>query len=233
MPTPLPSPLCDANPSRAPPECPRRMGGVSRRIVAAPSRRRPAVGSLDAATRRQRDGKSCGAASEETAPHGKTRRAPACTPDSVQVAAVAAAALGRHLSGTAVAGGLERPTRVLGRAPSAGRRRRGDPPARTLRGLAPRGVCLAADVAARAGGLLPHRFTHHLCRRSRDGHRLVCFLLHVPSPPAVASRRRLPVRKHGALWCPDVPPRDRAADGSPRGGGPADAPVNNERAPAL
>ena len=45
------------------------------------------------------------------------RRAPACTPDSVRAAAVATAALGRHLSGTAVAGGLERPTRVLGRAP--------------------------------------------------------------------------------------------------------------------
>lgn len=32
----------------------------------------------------------------------------------------------------------------------------------SLFGLAPRGVCLAADVATRAGELLPHHFTHHL-----------------------------------------------------------------------
>lgn len=79
---------------------------------------------------------------------------------------------------------------------------------RTLCGLAPRGVCLAATVASRAGGLLPHRFTHHLCGRSRPRHRLACSLLHVPSLGPKPGR--LPVRKHGALRCPDVPPRREA-----------------------
>src|SRR6476646_2196060 len=42
----------------------------------------------------------------------------------------------------------------------------GGPPNRiSLFDLAPRGVCLAAPVARRAGELLPHHFTHHLDKR--------------------------------------------------------------------
>jgi len=36
-----------------------------------------------------------------------------------------------------------------------------------LLGLAPGGVCLAADITARAGGLLHHRFTLTLHRTNR------------------------------------------------------------------
>lgn len=56
---------------------------------------------------------------------------------------------GDHPSWPAVAGGLARPTRRLGRAALGC----------LLRGLAPGGVCRAAAVARGAGGLLPHRFT--------------------------------------------------------------------------
>jgi len=53
----------------------------------------------------------------------------------------------------------------------------GGPPNDTsLFDLAPRGVYLAANVATRAGGLLPHHFTHY-----PDGSGLVCFLLHLSS----------------------------------------------------
>ncbi len=34
-----------------------------------------------------------------------------------------------------------------------------------------------------------------------------CSLLHVPSPGPADGSRRLPVRKHGALWCSDFPHR--------------------------
>ena len=44
--------------------------------------------------------------------------------------------------------------------------------------------------------------------RSRS-HRRDCSLLHVPSAPRPKPRRRLPVRKHGALWCSDFPHRLR------------------------
>ncbi len=64
--------------------------------------------------------------------------------------------------------------------------------------LAPHGVCLADPVTCVAGELLPHHFTHH---RGSKTLRLVYFLLHVPSPLA----RRLPVRKHDALWSSDFP----------------------------
>jgi len=53
----------------------------------------------------------------------------------------------------------------------------GPPENTSLFDLAPRGVCLAAPVAKRAGELLPHHFTHH-----PDESRLVCFLLHLSSP---------------------------------------------------
>ena len=39
-------------------------------------------------------------------------------------------------------------------------------------------VYLAGPSRDTAGGLLPHPFTHHLCRRI-SGHRLVCSLLHL------------------------------------------------------
>jgi hypothetical protein len=41
-------------------------------------------------------------------------------------------------------------------------------------------VYLAGPSRDTAGGLLPHPFTHHLCRRRNSfGHRLVCSLLHL------------------------------------------------------
>src|SRR5690606_181616 len=123
----------------------------------------------------------------------------------------------RHLSGTAVTGSLERPTRTA----SAGHLIAPWSVA-ALFGLAPRGVYLAVPVTRNAGGLLPHPFTHHLCARGR--HRLVYSLLHVPSPRP--SARRLPVRKHDALRCSDFPPRRKR-----RGDGPAGARLVSKRRP--
>jgi hypothetical protein len=40
-------------------------------------------------------------------------------------------------------------------------------------------VYLAGPSQDTAGGLLPHPFTHHLCRKVTSGHRLVCSLLHL------------------------------------------------------
>ena len=43
-------------------------------------------------------------------------------------------------------------------------------------------VYLAGPSRETAGGLLPHPFTHHLCRWDPErfhGHRLVCSLLHL------------------------------------------------------
>src|SRR6476620_7538742 len=57
--------------------------------------------------------------------------------------------VGDHPSPGAVADTLQRPTRELGRTTLE----------RSLSGLAPGGVCLAATVARHAGGLLHHRFT--------------------------------------------------------------------------
>ena len=70
----------------------------------------------------------------------------ACKPDSVPPATVGA---GDHPSRTAVAGGLQRSTRELGRAALE----------RSLSDLAPGGVYRAARVTPGAGGLLHHRFT--------------------------------------------------------------------------
>ncbi len=82
--------------------------------------------------------------------HGLGARAdePTCTPGSVAADRCRCGG-GDHPSWPAVAGGLTRPTRRLGRAALG----------RLLRGLAPGGVCLAAAVTCGAGGLLPHRFT--------------------------------------------------------------------------
>jgi hypothetical protein len=64
---------------------------------------------------------------------------------------------GDHPSATTVAGRLVRSTRMLGRAALE----------RILSDLAPGGVCLAAPVARRTGGLLHHRFTLTALRRGR------------------------------------------------------------------
>jgi len=71
-----------------------------------------------------------------------------------------------HPSRTAVAGGLQRSTRMLGRAALG----------RILSDLAPGGVYLAAPVTWGAGGLLHHRFT-----LTAPGGAAVCFLWHCPA----------------------------------------------------
>jgi len=66
-------------------------------------------------------------------------------------------------------------------------------------GLAPEGVCLAADVAAGAGALLPHPFnlTGTADCAAAPGGLLSVALFHA-SP-------RLGVTQHPALWSPDFP----------------------------
>ena len=89
-----------------------------------------------------------------------------CTPGSVAARRYRRGG-GDHPSWPAVAGGLARPTRRLGRAALG----------RLLRGLAPGGVCRAAAVACGAGGLLPHRFT----LTGRVARQAVCSLWHCPA----------------------------------------------------
>ena len=57
--------------------------------------------------------------------------------------------------------------------------------------------CTAASVTTGTGGLLPRLFTLIPTPRGRNGY----FLLH-----SLRAFTRLPVRKHGALCCPDFPP---------------------------
>ena len=64
----------------------------------------------------------------------------------------------------------------------------------SLFGLAPRGVCLAADVTTRAGELLPHHFTHH--RKGWTAFCCTCRRLH---------SRRPAVNRLDALRCSDFP----------------------------
>ncbi len=95
----------------------------------------------------------------ETIP--RTRTGPSRKPDS---------ALSRHPSP-----GPEAPG-PLGAAPTS--------PARGVSlpghfGLLAPVVYLAGPSQDTAGGLLPHPFTHHLCRKMTSGHRLVCSLLHL------------------------------------------------------
>src|SRR4249920_3424901 len=80
-----------------------------------------------------------------------------------------------HSSGIAVTGDLKRPTRKHGGTPAA------TCVATFLFGLAPGGVCRAAECCHRRGALLPHRFT--LTGVIADA-LAVCFLLHFPSAHA-------------------------------------------------
>ena len=80
-----------------------------------------------------------------------------------------------HSSGIAVTGDLKRPTRKHGGTPAA------TCVATFLFGLAPGGVCHAAECCHRRGALLPHRFT--LTGVIADAW-AVCFLLHFPSAHA-------------------------------------------------
>ena len=102
----------------------------------------------------------------------------ACKPNFVSAAC---AVEGNHSSRPFVAERLERPTQkrcpLFSRTPSGQLGR-----IVSLFGLAPRGVYPAALVTKRAGGLLPHRFTHNLLTR------LVCSLLHLSSPGCPGAR---------------------------------------------
>ena len=80
-----------------------------------------------------------------------------------------------HSSGIAVTGDLKRPTRKHGGTPAA------TCVATFLFGLAPGGVCRAAECCHRRGALLPHRFTLTV---AIAGAWAVCFLLHFPSAHA-------------------------------------------------
>ena len=123
---------------------------------------------------------------------------------------------GDHPSATAVASGLVRPTRELGRA--ALERSRGAVRRRHLLGLAPGGVCRATPVTGGAGGLLHHRFT--LTTPIARGGGLLSVALSRGSP-------RVAVSHHPALWSPDFPRRP----GCPgRRGRPADSSADQRRA---
>ena len=152
--------------------------------------------------------------SEAPPERGLASTAPACTPDSVRAGASRPGPVPPSIWDAACA---------APRAAYPSRRARGPraaPPRRSagLCGLAPRGVCLAAAVAGRAGGLLPHRFTHHLCPAGAGPSAGLLSVARAVVPPwrdapAVSGAR-----------CPAVSGRSSpdAASG-PRGGGPADA----------
>ena len=91
----------------------------------------------------------------------------ACKPGSVP--RVPKGAGDDHSSRAPVARRLKRPTR---------RHRAGSPDRASLFGLAPGGVCRAPGVAARAGELLPHRFT--LTAGPQRGPEAVYSLWHFP-----------------------------------------------------
>jgi len=71
-----------------------------------------------------------------------------------------------------------------------------------LLGLAPGGVCLAATITGRAGGLLHRRFT--LTRVERP-HRQYASLLHCS-----VGLPRLAVSQHRTLWRADFPQTRRS-----------------------
>ena len=137
------------------------------------SRRRACVKPLSAVWSAVAGGRQHGGTPHPPVSAGaRTAEAPAgadestCTPGSVAARRYRRGG-GDHSSWPAVAGGLARPTRRLGRAALG----------RLLRGLAPGGVCRAAAVACGAGGLLPHRFT----LTGRIARQAVCSLWHCPA----------------------------------------------------
>jgi len=124
---------------------------------------------------------------------------PACRPGSVLRPC---GRRGDHPSTTAVADGLQRSTRALGRAALG----------RALSDLAPGGVCRATPVARRAGGLLLHRFTLTSCGLATPGGGLFSVALSRGSP-------RVGVTHHPALRSPDLPRRPRISPWSTRSPG--------------
>src|SRR5690606_24864898 len=70
-----------------------------------------------------------------------------------------------------------------------------------IHGLSARGVYQATAVASNAGGLLHHLFT--LASTLRGSAVSLSAALSVTPPSPMVP---LPVRKHGALRCPDFPP---------------------------
>lgn len=142
---------------------------------------------------------------------------PACKPNSVyprrrRLDRRAAGSTIIYLWAT-VTGRLKRPTRAATpeAGVSTGRRIRPEAGAALL-GLAPRGVCQAACVAAGAGALLPHRCTLACaCQKPLPVWQAIGGLFSVallPSfPRSSASGKRLPVRKHDARWRSDFPHR--------------------------
>ena len=98
--------------------------------------------------------------------------------------------MGDHFSGIRLTAYLMQPTR---------RFLWDEPPQCALFGLAPGGVCQAADIAARAGGLLHHRFT-----LTPEGaiHFSVALSVGLPRPV---------VNWHRALWRADFPQQDELA----------------------
>ena len=72
-----------------------------------------------------------------------------------------------------------------------------------LLGLAPGGVCLAADITARAGGLLHHRFT------------LARFRAIYLSVALSVGLLRPAVSRHRTLWRADFPPPAESRERSP------------------
>ena len=67
-----------------------------------------------------------------------------------------------------------------------------------LLGLAPGGVCIAASITTRAGGLLHHRFTLAHCWAI---HLSVALSIGLPRPA---------VSRHRTLWRADFPPSAEA-----------------------
>lgn len=151
---------------------------------------------------------------------------PACKPNSVyprrrRLDRRAAGSTIIYLWAT-VTGRLKRPTRAATpeAGVSTGRRIRPEAGAALL-GLAPRGVCQAACVAAGAGALLPHRCTLACaCQKPLPVWQAIGGLFSVallPSfPRSRASGKRLPVRKHDARWRSDFPHRRHAGSKCPQ-----------------
>ena len=131
------------------------------------------------------------ARSARSASRGCRKRESADKPGSVE---------GNHSSGTRVAAHLKRPTRKPVRAARASSK-----PRASLFGLAPGGVCRAAECCHRRGALLPHHFTLTVASFRRRLGGLLSVALSVGSrPPGVTW--------HLALRSPDFPPHVTRSD---------------------